>query len=160
MDKLTKLFIWLKMFLIKEVCLFAVGGFLYVLFEYVWRGYSHGTMFVVGGLCFIVIGLINEILTEKMSLLTQSVIGACIVTVVEFISGYIINIVLKLNVWDYSDLPFNIMGQICLPYTLLWIIVSAIAIVVDDSLRWVYFNEPKVKYSILPNWMKLKKKTK
>lgn len=150
MNTVTKI----KTFIVKELCLFIAGGLLYVIFENVWRGHSHSTMIVVGGLCFILIGLINEILTENMSLLAQSVVGACAVTIIEFISGCIINIHLGLNVWDYSDMPFNIMGQICLPYSLLWIIVACIAIVADDRLRWIFFNEPKVTYHLFPKWKK------
>ena len=33
--------------------LFYAGGVLYVLIELAWRGRSHWTMFVLGGLCFV-----------------------------------------------------------------------------------------------------------
>ena len=73
-------------------------------------------------------------------------IGACIVTFMEFISGYIINIKLGWQVWDYSNLPFNIMGQICLPFSIIWFFISLVAIVVDDYLRYWLFKEERPHY--------------
>lgn len=90
-------------------------------------------MFILGGLCFILLGLINEVLPWNMPLLLQGVIGsAFIITPLEFITGYIVNIQLGWNIWDYSSMPFNFMGQICLSFSILWIFISISAIVLDD----------------------------
>ena len=140
--------------IIKEWMLFAIGGVVYVLIECLWRGYSHPTMFIVGGLCFVIVGLLNELFTEEMSLLFQSLIGSIIITIVEFISGYILNIRLGLHVWDYSDMPLNVMGQICLPFFLLWIVMAGIAVVVDDIFREAIFSEPHVTYHLFPKMKK------
>ena len=32
---------------------------------------------------------------------------------------------LKLDIWDYSRIPFNLYGQICLPYAAVWFVLSA-----------------------------------
>ena len=117
-----------------SLLLFFIFGCCYLLFEIIWRGYSHWTMFIVGGLCGFLIGLINE-KNKKMPLIKQCFISTLIVTVIEFISGCIINLWLNLGVWDYSTMPFNILGQICLPYCLLWFILSILVIKVDDWLR-------------------------
>lgn len=120
--------------------LFAVGGALYVCFELLWRGYSHWTMFVVGGVCFVIIGLLNEHkYTWDMPLIKQALISAVIITVFEFITGCIVNIWLGWKVWDYSDLPFNLYGQICLYYFLLWIPLSVVGIVLDDWIRYYLY---------------------
>ena len=103
-------------------------------------------MYFVSAVSFILIGLINEYISWDMKLCKQMTIGACIVTLMEFISGYIINIKLGWQVWDYSNLPFNIMGQICLPFSIIWFFVSFIAIVTDDYLRYWLFNEEKPYY--------------
>lgn len=105
-----------------------------MLFEIIWRGYTHWTMFIVGGLCGFLIGLINE-KNKKMPLIKQCFISTLIVTVIEFISGCIINLYFNLNVWDYSTMPFNLFGQICLPYSLLWFLLSILVIKVDDLIR-------------------------
>lgn len=134
---------------IRPLVLWGIGGLLYVLLEVIWRGYSHWTMFLVGGICFVLIGAINEIIPWEMPLMLQCIIGTLIVTAVEFLSGCIINIWLGWHVWDYSDMPFNLCGQICLPFSLLWILISAVAIVLDDYLRYWLFKEEKPHYTFL-----------
>lgn len=131
----------------KEFILFIVGGLSYLLVELAWRGYSHWTMFFVGGLCFISVGVINEIIPWEMPLKEQMFYGMCIVTTMEFISGLIINVLLGMNVWDYSDMPFNLYSQVCLPFSIAWYFVSGIAIVLDDYLRYIFFDEEKPRYT-------------
>ena len=111
-----------------------------------WRGYSHVSMFILAGVCGICIGLINEILSMDTPIWLQAIIGSCIVTTGEFISGCILNLWLGLGIWDYSNMPFNLLGQICLPFSLLWIILSACAIVIDDYERYWFFGEEKPYY--------------
>lgn len=132
---------------LKQIILFGVGGLLYILFEIIWRGYSHWTMFLVGGLCFIMIGLINEVIPWEMPLLKQMILGSVNITTVEFISGCIINLWFGWNVWDYSGIPLNILGQVCLPFSFLWFLISAIGILLDDYLRYWWFGEEKPHYT-------------
>lgn len=120
-----------------EAFLFFIGGKLYTLIEILWRGFTHWTMFILGGGCFVIMGLLNEYrFSWKDSLLKQSVISAVIITIFEFITGCIVNLWLGWAVWDYSSLPFNLLGQICLYYFLLWIPLSAVGIVLDDWIRY------------------------
>ena len=128
-----------------EMILFLVGGGVYALLEMLWRGYTHWTMFLLGGFCFIVMGLLNEYkIPWHWCLLRQSVVSACVIIIFEFIVGYIVNIRLGWQVWDYSDLPFNLCGQICLYYFLLWIPLSMAGIVLDVWLRYIiYINVKK-----------------
>ena len=62
--------------LLKYILFFFIGGFLYGLIEIISRGYSHISMFLAGGICFILIGLINEVVSWKMSLISQMVVSA------------------------------------------------------------------------------------
>lgn len=133
----------------KYTFLFLTGGFAYNLIEIIYRGYTHWTMFILGGICFIALGSINNFLSWDTPLIIQSVIGAFIITILEFITGCIVNLKLGWDVWDYSDMLFNIKGQICLPFFLLWIIVSVIAIIIDDYLRYWIFHEDKPHYTIV-----------
>lgn len=135
--------------ILKPIILALIGGTIYVLIELAWRGYSHISMFVLGALCFVLLGGINEFFSWELGMIWQMLIGASIVTVLEFIVGVIVNIWLGLEVWDYSNLPLNFMGQICLPFSLAWVLLSGIAIVVDDYLRYWLFGEEKPHYKIL-----------
>ncbi len=132
--------------IIKYLILGIIGGFTYVLIELFYRGHSHWSMFAVSAISFILIGLINEFISWDMELWKQMLIGSGIVTILEFISGYILNIKLGWHIWNYSNVPFNILGQICLPFSIVWFFISLIAIVADDYLRYWLFDEEKPHY--------------
>lgn len=86
-------------------------------------------------------------LTQRYTVIwKQMLICSIIITAVEFTSGLILNVWLGLGIWDYSNMPFNILGQICLPFTLLWYVLSAPAIILDDYLRYWIFGEEKPHY--------------
>ena len=134
--------------LLKNAVLYSVGGIIYYLIEILWRGHSHWTMCLLGGFCFLCIGLINEFFTWEIKIWKQAIYGTALITVLEFFSGCIINIWLGWNVWDYSNVPFNVLGQICLPYIILWFPLTIVGIVLDDYLRYWLFNEEKPHYKI------------
>ena len=69
-------------------------------------------------------------------------------TALEFITGCIVNLWLGWDVWDYSDMPGNLMGQICPQYTLLWAVLVLVAILLDDYIRWRFFGEEKPHYTL------------
>ena len=137
--------------IIKAAFLFAIGGFCYNIVEILFRGYTHWTMFIVGGLCFYLIGAINEKFPWHMPLISQMVIASFIVTAIEFISGVILNTWLNLGVWDYSSLPYNLLGQISLIFSVGWFFLSVVAIVADDMIRWKLFKEEKPRYNLFYN---------
>lgn len=132
---------------LKHLILFTIGGVAYVCIELLARGFSHWTMFVVGGLCFFLVGAINEV-TPKMALIKQMAISCVIITAIEFLSGCILNIGLGLDIWDYSDEFGNLFGQICLKHSCYWFLLSLVGIVLDDYIRYRLFQEPKPKYTL------------
>lgn len=133
-------------FFFKEFVLLLIGGNLYYLIEILWRGYSHWSMFILGGLCFIYAGLQNEYTEWNYPFWKQLLKVEFFVLIGEFVTGCVVNILLRWNIWDYSTLPFNILGQVCLPYAVLWIPLCALAIVVDDYIRYWFFHEEKPHY--------------
>lgn len=133
----------------KLFILFLAGGAAYYLIEVLYRGHSYPSMFVLGGICFVLCGEINERCRRNMSMLKQQLISMLIITVLEFIFGVVLNLWLGLNIWDYSALPFNLMGQICLPFMVVWFFLSAVAIVADDQLRHLLFGEEKPHYVLV-----------
>lgn len=130
----------------KYLTLFFIGGTIYVSLELIWRGWSHWTMFVLGGICFIALGLINEILDWDTPMILQMAIGCVIITTLEFITGCVVNLGLGWDVWDYSQYPLNFLGQISVRSSVLWYFLSAVGIVLDDTIRWKVFGEDKPKY--------------
>lgn len=143
----------------KQLCkflfLFAVGGCLYVAIEILWRGHTHWTMAVLGGACFLICGSLNEYLSWDTPLWIQALICCQAITAAELAAGLILNIWLGLNIWNYSNLPFNLAGQICLGYSCLWYLLSIPAIVLDDWLRYWFFQEERPRYN-LHFWRKRK----
>ena len=131
----------------KFLALFLIGGAAYFCIECLWRGWSHWTMFILGGICFVIIGGLNEFYGWEMPFWKQCLIGAAVITALEFAVGMIVNKWLGWAIWDYSHLPLNICGQICLPFSLIWVALSGVAIVVDDYLRYWLFGEEKPHYN-------------
>ena len=107
--------------ILKKIALFLFGGIGYVLLEILWRGRSHISMFMAGGVCFLLLGKLHRT-KPALPMPVRCVVGAGIVTCVELVAGLIAN--RQYRVWDYRSMPFNFLGQICLPYSLLWIPVS------------------------------------
>ena len=117
--------------------------------ELLYRGRSHWTMFLLGGLCFLYAGEQNEHTDWDCPLALQSIKVTLVITLLEFLCGLIVNMWLGWDVWDYSNMPFNLLGQICLPFSLLWIVVGTLAIILDDYLRYWIFGEEKPQYRLL-----------
>ena len=112
----------------KKSVLFYLGGCAYMGLELLWRGRTHGSMFLAGGLCFLLIGHLQEV-EPKLPVPLRAVAGALIITMVELGTGLAAN--RDYSVWDYRSQPGNLWGQICPAFTLLWIPVAVAAI-------WLY----------------------
>ena len=98
----------------KEAVIFYIGGMFYCGVELLWRQWTHGSMFLLGGLCFYLVGGLDR--RFRMPVLAQMLLGALIVTFFEFWTGIIVNRVMHLNVWDYSHVPMNRVRRFC-PYS-------------------------------------------
>ncbi len=101
---------------------FGVGAVAYGLIEVVARGYTHWTMALTGGAVMVLLNLINQ--TRDLHILVKCLLGAVVITSLEFCVGMIVNVGLGWNVWDYSDKPMNVLGQICLQFSLVWFFLS------------------------------------
>ena len=123
-----------KNFVLKEFIIFLIFGLIYIIIELLYRGHTHYSMFIVGGICGVLIGLINDN-TPDMPRLPQCILGAIIITIIELLTGLFLNVYLGLNVWDYSNQPLNFMGQICPQFCIIWCILSILVIRIDDWLK-------------------------
>lgn len=136
----------MKSKIFKDLILIFIMGILYMVLEGLWRGWTHIGMLAVGGVSAFLIGRLNEhpmFCDRKMW--QQCIIGTLIILALEFISGMILNVWLGLDIWDYSREPFNLYGQICLSYTLIWFMLVPFCVYVDDYLRYRLFwkKEPQ-----------------
>ena len=103
-------------------------------------------MFAAGGICFLLLGELDRRL-PRLSLPTRAAMGAGVVTAVELAVGLLAN--RDHSVWDYRTLPLNFLGQICLPYSLLWIPVSLGAAELYRRLDGLFPNK-KTQGTLVP----------
>lgn len=134
--------------LLKHAFLFWFGGSFYVTLEIIYRERSHWTMIVLAGIVFLIVGGLNEIWSWDFPLSKQVLIGTTVATVLEFFTGCIVNLWLGWNVWDYSDQWANVLGQICPLFILFWVPLILIAILIDDQIRYRFFDEEKPRYKL------------
>ena len=104
--------------------LFYIGGTAYMILEFLWRGRSHGSMFLLGGLCFLLVGGGASKFTNVPAPV-RPILGAGVITGLELLTGLLVN--RDHTVWDYRDQLFQYRGQICLAFSLLWMPVSLAA---------------------------------
>ena len=121
--------------LLRYLLIFISGGAGYYLLEILYRGHSHWTMALCGGICLLGICFINSKF-RRINAILRALLCALMITAVEFLAGCIVNVWLGLNVWSYNARPFNFMGQICLGFSFLWFVLSlAICVVLSISAK-------------------------
>lgn len=116
----------------KNCVLFYLGGGAYMLMEVGFRGWSHGSMFLAGGSCFLLLGQLEKA-KPRLPLAARMAMGSLVITSVELLTGLLVN--RRYQVWDYRGVPLNFHGQVCLPFSLLWIPVSLGAFVLFQGLE-------------------------
>ena len=129
--------------------LWFLGGTLYYCFEMIFRGFSHVSMFILGGICMMFFAWQGRSECFSKPLWIQVLRCTIFVTACEFITGLIVNKWLKLSVWDYSDQPFHLFGQICLPFAIIFSGLCALGILLDGYLLHWIFKEEKPRFHVL-----------
>jgi uncharacterized membrane protein len=105
---------------------FLGGGSAYGVLEILWRGFTHISMIILGGICFV--GLLH-ISKYKLNLAVKSLVGGTMITIAELFVGIVLNIWLGLGIWDYSGQRFQLLGQVSLLYFFLWCGLSFLVLV-------------------------------
>lgn len=133
----------------ESLFLLGMGGCIYYGVELLFRGFSHWSMFLLGGLCFVFFYLQGSVVHWQDSLLIQTV--RCMIFVVssEFITGIIVNKWLLMDVWDYSDMPFQLFGQICLPFSVIFAGLCVMGILLSSYTCYWIFREEKPHFYII-----------
>ncbi len=104
---------------IADFASFNFGYAAYSAIELSFRKYTHYSMGIAGGICFLSLHKLYK-RYKNLSLFKKCVVGSAVITLTEFVFGILFNKILKKNVWDYSDMPLNIMGQVCPLFSILW----------------------------------------
>ena len=124
-----------------RMMMFMTGALTYTVIELLWRGWSHWTMTLTGGLCALLIHGAN-LRMGRASMPLRCLAGGCIITAVEFAVGCVVNLALGWRVWDYSSMPLDLMGQICLPYSLCWLALSLPCVALSNWMIGRRRNSP------------------
>ena len=119
----------------KWLWMFGTGGSVYLLIELLYRGRSHISMFFAGGLsAALIFWICCAGKAHKRGWYVRCAIGSAIITGVEFCTGVFVNLYLHLHIWDYSRMPFNLLGQVCLPYSAIWFFLTLPILAFGDML--------------------------
>lgn len=110
---------------ILEIIVFILGGYAYAMLEILFRGYTHWTMVLTGGACILTIFMLTDWILDA-PLIIGAMSCSLIITFYEFCVGIIVNLKLGWQVWDYSSMPGNILGQICPTFTAIWFLLCLI----------------------------------
>lgn len=141
--------------IIRFFVLWLILGMMYAQLELFARGYTYVQMTFIGGLVGISVGALNQhslFIDRKMWM--QSLIGTFLTLTIEFSSGMIFNVWLKMNLWNYSGKLFNLYGQICLQNAILWFLLMPFAIWADDYIRYKFFDQNKPA-GVISNYIRL-----
>ena len=127
----------------------SLGGCIYYTLEVVFRGFSHWSMFLLGGICLLFFLFFCRAVNWEDALWRQLIRCIVFVTSMEFITGIIVNKWLGLGVWDYTNQPFHLFGQICLPFVVLFSGLCVIGILLSGYLSYWLYDEPKPHFHVL-----------
>ena len=116
----------------KYLFIYLFGALIYALTELAWRGRTHWTMLICGGTCFSIMYYISAL---PLPFAVLCVLSAASITAVEFFTGYIVNMRLHWQVWDYSGMRFNLMGQICPLFSAMWLLLSVPGLLICRRLH-------------------------
>lgn len=123
---------------------FLFGALVYPIIEITTRGYTHWSMMLTGGAAFLSFYIINNH-TQNISKFIKAFFGMFSVTALELTVGIIVNKIFNMNVWDYSGMKFNLLGQISLVFSACWYVISFISFCILDIADFI---ASELKFSI------------
>lgn len=114
-------------------------GTLYFIIECIYKQrMSHWSMFILAGIVGLIAMLLNDFFTYEMDYLLQISICTFVCTLLEYLVGITLNATYE--IWDYRNVPLNLNGHICVPFSIVWAILFAILIPILDYVEWKEFQ--------------------
>ena len=129
---------------LKSFTLFSIGALGYGIIELLFRGYTHISMGVLGGICMLFISIIDSYRKSLTSAIFCAVVCGIFITAMEALMGYFLNIRLGLNIWDYSKVGLDLNGQICLNFSLVWVLLSFFTMQINSLISKRVLLESKM----------------
>jgi len=134
----------------KNIVLFLVGFCMYITIETCFRGYSFWQMGICGGLAVVILDKINDTLSWDIDIMIQGTLGMLLITLMELTIGLLWGYFPSIpRMWDYSNMPLNYQGIICVPFMIVWFMLSLVAVFVADSINYYVFEESPTPYYML-----------
>lgn len=94
--------------------------------EFINRGFLHGPLIPIYG--FAAITILLTTLQLRGNTLAVYIIGALTATLFEIVTGSVMERLFKVKYWDYSNMPLNYKGHICLFVSLFWGVFSVLLV--------------------------------
>lgn len=135
-----------------SLLLWSFGGTVYFLLEVAWKTFRgeperiSWTMLVLAVALCVPVERAGAELPWTCPLWLQSAACAALVTAAELLAGLVLNVWLGLGIWDYSNLRWNLWGQVCPQFFLVWWALCAAFIPVFDWMRYAVMGGQRPKY--------------
>lgn len=130
----------------KILVLFIFGFMAYITIEVCYRGYSYPLMGLCGGIVILLLDQINDRISWDVDILLQGACGSLIITFFEFVIGELSLAGVLPVMWDYSNVFLNYKGIICLPFSIAWVFLLMIAVILSDVINYYMLDGEDVPY--------------
>lgn len=139
MPALYDIFVWFFLYAFLGWCTEVVYAAA-VTGRFVNRGFLCGPVCPIYGFGMVaVLTLLRPVQDNLLLLFLGSVV---LTTVLEFLVGWLTETLLHERLWDYSNVPFNIKGYVCLKFSLAWglgclLLIKVIHPVLMKPISWI-----------------------
>ena len=128
----------------KYLLLLTFSGYIYVCMELLFRGRSDITMMFCASICVVPMIYLNNIFSYDVDFLLQLILCSVFATFIEYIFGMIFNT--DYHIWDYRNMPYTSDGMVCLPFSLLWMLIASWVIPLMDWIdHYIFGYKPDTK---------------
>lgn len=135
---------------LRYVVLAILGFSLYCGIEILFRNQSYRVSGLMGMVALLLLDGINDRISWDIPLVVQCGMGGLLITLMELLVGLADKFIWHIGMWDYSNIPLNFMGVICVPFTIAWCFLSVVGILVADSINYYMFHlDPQPYYRSL-----------
>lgn len=109
--------------------------------QYVNRGFLNGPFCPIYGVGALVVIMVLTPVADNIILLFLC--GMIFTSILEYITGFLLEVIFNLKWWDYSDYKFNIQGRVCLLNSTLFGVLSVITVnFINPSITKLMENIP------------------